>query len=144
ENETMGRDPIYGQLKRLEVEYSYGNGVIKNVSKPEHARFILPEELEAEVSRLAATATQNAYGVTIFVHDDALVSSRLLVRQVQTLFQGAGWQVENGRTNLPQHAEGVWLRGGTPAEQASASWGLRVLGTGQPRIDDHGDSPRRL
>lgn len=49
ENDVMGRDPIFGVVKRLEVEYSHGNRPVRKVSRPEHACLILPVELEAAI-----------------------------------------------------------------------------------------------
>jgi hypothetical protein len=82
--------------------------------------------------------------VMVFKHDMASVTGHLLSRQVESLFSGGGWEVSTHRTNLPQHASGVWLHGGTEAERASASWGLKTLGVVDTKIDGTGDNPPAL
>lgn len=52
-----GKDPAFGKVKRLEIEYSYDGQVAKKrASRPEHSRLVLPEDtyLLEEISRLSA------------------------------------------------------------------------------------------
>ena len=81
--------------------------------------------------------------VTVYTHTSGMVSGRLLSRQIVGLFEKAGWQVSAAFTDVVRHAKGLWIHGGTQAEQASASWGLSTLSL-SPKIDDEDDKPPML
>ena len=78
--------------------------------------------------------------VTLFTHDVAQVTGRLLTRQVESMFKGAGWQVQYRSTNLPKHATGVWVLGGTTTERAAAVWALQTLEIAA-QVDEHEKPP---
>lgn len=50
DNNFLGCDPAPNQVKRLFVEYSYGNRVRLTVAAPEHSRLVLPED--SQISQL--------------------------------------------------------------------------------------------
>jgi hypothetical protein len=78
---------------------------------------------------------KSAWTITVFKHDTAAVTGQLLVRQAETLFQQAGWRVAHGRTDLPEHAIGVWVRGATRMQRTTVAWALRTLGV-EANIDE--------
>ena len=80
-----------------------------------------------------------AHRVTVFTHDDAVRNPTLPI-EVRKIFQEAGWQVMLGHTNLPEHSEGVWVRGAGKFEKAAALWALSTLSI-NGQIDESGDIP---
>lgn len=76
-----------------------------------------------------------ALSVTVFTHDEAIAANRDLPRRVAALFQEAGWNVQEGRTNLQRHAHGIWIHGGSRPERGAVIWGLSSLNL-KPQIDD--------
>src|SRR5258708_7471463 len=48
DNNLVPRDPALIQPKRLEVEYSYGNKIVKKISRAEGELLVLPEDSHAE------------------------------------------------------------------------------------------------
>jgi hypothetical protein len=61
--------------------------------------------------------------------------SEELGHRIRDLFARAGWKVLWGsRTDLPQHASGIWLCGGTQVERNSAKWGLSTIDV-SPEVD---------
>jgi len=79
--------------------------------------------------------------VVIYEHLNALNSPA--TNQVRALFERAGWKVNLLRTDVPRHANGVWLHGGTDIERNVARWGLHTVGIA-PQIDYHDDKPPSL
>jgi hypothetical protein len=77
--------------------------------------------------------------LTIFIHDVAQVSGRILARQIETLFKSAGWQIRFGRTDLPQHARGIRIHGATETERSIVDWALRSMNV-SAEIDEAEDS----
>lgn len=63
--------------------------------------------------------------VHIFEHKK---SSRELVDKVRRMYGDAEYTITNATTDLPQHACGVWLQGGTNSDREHARWGLAKLG----------------
>jgi hypothetical protein len=53
-NDLFGHDPAPNIVKRLRVDYSYGNQAVLTVTRPENTRLVLPEDswLQAETQRL--------------------------------------------------------------------------------------------
>ena len=79
--------------------------------------------------------------VTIFEHLDARNST--VTPQVRNLFERAGWRVTVTRTEVPRHANGVWLLGGTDVERHMAEWGLETLSV-RPQVDYRNDDPPNM
>src|SRR2546425_2790589 len=75
--------------------------------------------------------------VTVFTHDEAAKNPALPI-EVRKMFQAAGWQVSVGQTSMPEHSNGVWVRGAGKAERTIALWALASLGI-SGRVDDSGD-----
>lgn len=55
------KDPKSGDIKRLEVVYSYGNRNLITIQRPEHTRLVLPEDTwcKEEIERLRHQAISN-------------------------------------------------------------------------------------
>lgn len=77
--------------------------------------------------RTAATRQSTPYAVAIYTHVNALAKNRALADQVKNTFADAGWKVMYAMTDVPRHAKGVWIHGGTDVEQRIATWALRTL-----------------
>jgi hypothetical protein len=61
DNNLVNRDPIVGVRKRLVVDYSYGDGIVRSVSRMESmqddiVRLVLPED--SEIAKLTAEITR--------------------------------------------------------------------------------------
>jgi len=78
--------------------------------------------------------------VFIFEHKKA---SPELVDKVRRMYQAAEYTITNATSDLPQHANGVWLRGGTNSDREHAKWGLARLGI-EPKPDYSGDVPEHF
>lgn len=65
--------------------------------------------------------------VTVFTHEEAKRKNPNLPSQVHSLFDEAGWKVSGASTNLPQHAKGIWIHGGSVADRTIARWAMRTL-----------------
>lgn len=80
--------------------------------------------------------------VIIFTHKVA--EGSVYAFHIRDLFEKAGWRIKKlGTTDLPQHALGVWLHGGTGFEREMAKWGLGRFGV-VPQIDYKDDNPKCL
>jgi hypothetical protein len=84
---------------------------------------------------LTQSNRSRSFGVTVFTHDEAVRANAAMPLTVRDVFISAGWKVSVGQTNLPIHSQGVWVHGGTPPEQAAATWALKAIGL-DPKIDD--------
>jgi hypothetical protein len=97
-------------------------------------------QLSAALVRRHAARSWN---VMLFGHDKAMADPTVYER-AKNVFRDAGWRlVSIGRTNLPRHAEGVWLHGGTDVERRVATWGLNTVGI-TPKVDYADDKPPML
>jgi hypothetical protein len=79
----------------------------------------------------------------IFRHEKARQKNQTAFHQITDRFTQAGWRVEGATTDLPQHANGVRIRGGTSFEREMAKWGLDGIGV-EWQQDDGGDPPQTL
>lgn len=111
------------------------------VVRPEKAAARLGEHYGDKRNELPQIAIPPA--VTIYTHVNAAESNRLLSRQIEDLFRTSGWDTSLTYTEVPKHANGLWIHGGTQAEQSSALWGLSTLRL-TPEIDHEDDNPPTL
>lgn len=81
--------------------------------------------------------------LTLFAHDAAIAANPDVYERIKGLFRDAGWVITLGRTNLPKHASGVWLHGGTDVERRIATWALETVGV-VPTVDYANDNPPAL
>jgi hypothetical protein len=73
-------------------------------------------------------STRDAPTVQIFRHKEARKHNDAVFHRIHELFEQAGWRVEGGNTDLPQHENGIRIAGGAGYEREAAAWGLNALG----------------
>jgi hypothetical protein len=81
--------------------------------------------------------------VRIFRHKEARKHSDAVFQRIHDLFSNAGWRVEPGNTDLPQHDNGIRIAGRAGYERETAKWGLTTLGIDWI-VDERSDPPETL
>ena len=66
--------------------------------------------------------------VQVFRHNEARRHSDAIFHEIHDLFAQAGWRIETGNTDWPQHENGVRLWGRAGYVREAVSWGLDALG----------------
>ena len=89
---------------------------------------------------LPQAPTETYPTVQLFKHQRARQAT---FDSVKKLYTGAGYKIIPALTDLPQHAEGIWLHGGTSTDRAHAKWALVALGV-EPQIDYADDKPEHF
>jgi len=99
------------------------------------------------VARTASPPTTQPEGpyptVRIFRHKEGRKHNDEVFHQVFDFFEKAGWRVEGGSTDLPQHENGIRIAGKAGYDLEAVKWGLTVLGI-EPVVDARPNPPEVL
>jgi hypothetical protein len=94
-------------------------------------RIVVPDAQTQSVSREPGPGK---FSVVIFRHAAAATDGRHLQAELIRFFRDVGWEVEEGYTELSQHAEGVFVKGPNTPAHTILKWALREVGI-DARID---------
>jgi hypothetical protein len=107
DNNLVPRDPAIGKVKRLAVEYSYGNPSIQQASRLEGERLVLPEDseiqqLRGEVEQLKNTKAAIPDNYTALQQSESLRALPVYFQdlEVKLLAGGTGSTLDFSKTTL--------------------------------------------